>query len=139
MPSPPPPTPAPGTVAPPPPSNDYTRDQVKFAPHVVILQEWNRVNEAMASGRDPMPAFLSWATDLGALARDDETYHADMDAADALVDSILAERGFVDRLSYVAIYKAVYVSVMERRGLLAGARPGTPDSLDSLASGGDPR
>jgi hypothetical protein len=100
---------------------DYTKDQIRYAPHLVFVKALERLDEAMAGLEDPYPAFLAWSSGLEPWARQQEEYWQDVDRVEAIEDELFADYGGLSVLEYVALWKPVYVGVMRRAGMFIAA------------------
>lgn len=77
------------------------REQVRFAPHLIVLEQFTRVMEAMSAGVDPLPAYKALAPPMYALGVDDDAFNAAMDEVEAACDEEFDKWGHMDRLTWV--------------------------------------
>jgi hypothetical protein len=121
---------------------NYTKDQVRYAPHLVFIKALERLDEVMASQDDPYPAFLAWSSDLEVWGRDQEDYWRDVDRIEAIEDELFADYGGLSVLEYVALWKPVFVGVMRRAGMFIAPTQNKPGETTSttghrMANNGD--
>ena len=108
---------------------EYTKDQVRYAPHLVFIKALERLDEVMAGmheGSDPYPAFVAWSSGLDVWGREQEQYWRDVDRIEAIEDELYADYGGLSALEYVALWKPVYVGVMRRAGMFMAPTQETP-------------
>lgn len=106
-----------------PDENQYTlplahlREQTKHAPHVIFIRETERLDEAMALGRDPYPAFCAWQSALAIWASEDKLFQQQARKLDELLAETYRTYGSIPRLEYVRAWRPLYFGVMRRMGL----------------------
>lgn len=96
---------------------DYTKEQMRYAPHIVFLKALERLDEAMAGLEDPYPAYLAWSSGLDEWAFAQRQFWEHADRIEAIEDELYADYGGISVLEYVALWKPVYVGVMRRAGM----------------------
>lgn len=97
--------------------NDPKQGDGKHALHVIFLRQVERLDEAMALGRDPYPAFCAWSSALDIWAAEDETFQAQAGELDRIIEHAYQLYGLIPRLEYVRAWRPLYFGVMRRMGL----------------------
>jgi len=93
------------------------REQMSNAPHLSILRAMERLDEAIASKRDPWPAYYAFTSILDAWAEGDEQFLRDMQKAQALRgDTAAAQHNMEYSWQAVSILRTPYVKLMRRLG-----------------------
>ena len=115
---------------------ENTREQARFVPHVIILRQMERLDEAMAAKRDPWPAFKALTSTLNAWGKDDAAFKQDWNDA---VDEYEREkrRHWMHHYETVAILRTPYIRLMRRMGLFDKVDHGGGTELDRLRGGGN--
>lgn len=90
------------------------KDQARYATHAIFIRQAERVDIAMASGKDPYPAFTAWSSALLEWALDDATFLDEAHALDTLLEEVYHEYGAIPRLEYVRAWRPLYFGVMRR-------------------------
>lgn len=93
---------------------DYTKDQIRYAPHLLFIKQAERVDEAMAAGRDPYPAYCAWQGALAAWAYKDPQFLKEAALLDMLLEDVYRLYGCIPRLEYVRAWRPLYFGVMRR-------------------------
>ena len=117
---------------------DYERDQLRYAPHIVFLKAYERLDEVMASQdprADPYGALKALYSGLFDFARTDPEFQRDALIAFAIEDEWFAQYGGMPVLEYVALWKSVLVGVMRRAGMF---KPSSLASTSQEPSAGGP-
>jgi hypothetical protein len=96
---------------------DNKKEEGKHAPHVIFIRETERVDEAMALGRDPYPAFCAWQSALAVWAAEDPVFAEQAGELDAIIEETYQLYGLIPRLEYVRAWRPLYFGVMRRMGL----------------------
>lgn len=93
------------------------KDQARYATHAIFIRQAERVDIAMASGKDPYPAFTAWTSALLTWAIEDEDFVKEAHALDELLEDVYQEYGTIPRLEYVRAWRPLYFGVMRRAGM----------------------
>lgn len=96
---------------------DRIKDQARYATHAIFIRQAERVDIAMASGKDPYPAFTAWSSALLHWAIDDPTFLGEAHALDELLEDVYQEYGVIPRLEFVRAWRPLYFGVMRRAGM----------------------
>lgn len=98
----------------------HTREQVRWAPHVLILDQITRINEELSAGRDPSGAFDALCSLVDPLAFADPAFPAfydELGAASRVCDFVERELGAVPRDVWVRLHYPAYVGLLDRLGV----------------------
>lgn len=112
--------------------SEQKRDDGKYAPHLLLIRQTERLDEAMALGRDPYPAFCAWQSALDVWAVEDPIFMEHAERAEKLIDDTRRRYGIIPRLEYVRVWRPLYFGLMRRMGLFDGTagKTGTRDYVD---------
>lgn len=111
------------------------KEQMRFAPHITLIRQMERLDDAMANKRDPWPAYHAWASALEAWAAEDEAFIRDWNAAVERYEADNVERGFLHDYEMVAILRVPYVKLMRRLGVFRSIDAQRGTELDRLRAG----
>jgi hypothetical protein len=120
---------------------EFTKEQIRYAPHLLFIRQAQRVDEAMAAGLDPYPAFCAWQSALAPWAWDDPAFLQQAQLLDALLDEVYRTFGAIPRLEYVRAWRPLYFGVMRRAGMfprMDATPPRSGASLDRIRLPPDP-
>lgn len=101
--------------------SDFTSEQIRRAPHLLLLRQIERLDEAMAAGgerdRDVLPAFQAWASAMKPWCDEDDQFQREADALEAYFEE-LDKRGqcWMSTFEYVALWRPLYFGVLKRAG-----------------------
>lgn len=98
---------------------EQKKEDGKHAPHVIFIRETERLDEAMALGRDPYPAFCAWQSALAIWAAEDQVFQDQARVLDKVIEDTYRLYGAIPRLEYVRAWRPLYFGVMRRMGLFS--------------------
>lgn len=112
------------------------KEQMRFAPHMTLIRQMERLDDAMANKRDPWPAYHAWTSALDAWADEDIAFLNDWNAAVDRFDIDREERGFLHDYEMVGILRVPYVKLMRRLGVFRSLDAQRGTDLDRLRGTG---
>ena len=111
------------------------REQIRFVPHMIIIRELERLDEAVTEKRDPWRPFSMFTSTLDAWADEDEDFIKDWNRAVDERNRIVAERGFALAYEDVALLRTPYIRLMRRLGVFEKLDQRGGTELDRLRGG----
>lgn len=112
------------------------REQIRFVPHIIMMRELERLDEAVSERRDPWRPFAMFTSTLDAWADEDELFIEDWNRAVEKRNQIVEERGFALAYEEVALLRTPYIRLMRRLGVFEKLDKRGGTELDDLRAGG---
>ena len=97
---------------------NQAKEQLRFSPHMILLRQYDRLQEVMSAGADPMPAFITLRSALLAIGAEDERFQREMRDTAREIRAVFRQRGSISALTYVSRYLVPMVGLMVRCDIL---------------------